>query len=214
VAELWPGGPITLPHKITHDGVELTIPVLAVTDLLYWLSTGQWWRLYPDAVDDEALQPLHKRITDPHDPLDLIHMADVARTLFGRLASTTPKHGTGWWPAVRLAFHALDQWPLFNAWCVEHQIDPLSRDLGHAIGAAYAWRRSGLLPEHLAEFEKDLWSVPALAARPAKSTASHTAPTPAAAEEIPEHIREQEAGAFLAALGERMPGQQVTPGIH
>lgn len=213
MAELWPGGPINLPHTITHDGVEVTIPEVAVNDLLYWLSTAQWWQLYPNAVDPEALAPLHERILDPDDPFDLIHLADVARTVFGRLASTTPKNGTGWWPAVRLAFHALDQWSLFNAWCVHHAVDPLARDLGHAIGAAYAWRRDGLPPEHLAEFEKDLWSVPALAARAPKVAAARATPAPAE-QEIPEHVREQEAGAFLAALGEQFPGERVTSGVH
>jgi hypothetical protein len=113
VAELWPGGPLTLPHTIVHDGVKLTIPELPVIDLFYWLSNAQWWQLYPNALSGEATKPIRARLFNADDPLDLVHLHDVATRLF----------------------------------------------------------------------------------------------------ELPEHLRQAEASAFLAALGESLPGEQMTAGI-
>lgn len=202
MAELWPGGPLTLPHTIVHDGVELTVPELPVTDLFYWLSGAQWWQLYPNALPADTTEPIRTRLFNPDDPFDLVHLHDVATRLFGRLAGMAPLDGTGWWPAVRLANVAIMQWPLFNAWCTGHGVKPLDDTLMTAVGATYAWMRDGLHGEHLAKFEQALWETPA------RNAASAVEP-----EELPEHLRQAEASAFLTALGESLPGQQVTTGI-
>lgn len=202
MAELWPGGPITLPHRFTHDGVPLEIPELPLHDLLYWLSSAQWWRVYPNSVPEPMLQPLKERLFDPDDPLDMIHLHDVATTLFGRLSGMAPADGTGWWPSVRLANLALGQWPLFHSWCLRNGIRPLAENLMTAVTAAYAWVRDGLTPEQVAKFEQDLWSTPTRVAAP------KTEP-----EALPEHLRREEAGAFLAAMGQALPGEQAMPGV-
>lgn len=202
MAELWPGGPITLPHTFAHDGVEVVIPEQKPADLLYWLSSGQWWQLYPNAADQETLLPLKTRLFDPDDHLDMIHLHDVGTTLFGRLTGMAPTTGTGWWPSVRLAHIAITQWPLFNAWCVQHGVDPLAGTLMSTTGAIYAWIRDGLGPEQLAKFEQELWSTPARASAPSVPI-----------EELPEHVRQDEAGAFLAAMGESLPGAQTMQGV-
>jgi hypothetical protein len=202
VAELWPGGPLTLPHTIVHDGVELAIPALPVTDLFFWLGTGQWWRLYPNAVDPETMDPLRERLFDPHDPFDLIHLHDVATRLFGRLAGMASEPHTGWWPALRLANIAMTQWPQFNAWCTGHNVTPMAGSLMTAVSAAYAWMRDGLYGEHLAKFEQTVWEVPV------RSSAPTVEP-----EELPEHLRQEEASAFLVAMGEPLPGQRVESGV-
>lgn len=202
MAELWPGGPLTLPHTFTHDGVELTIPDLPTPTLLHWLGTGQWWQLYPNAVAHDQTEALRRRLFEPEDPLDLVHMHDVAIRLFGKLSGMAPPDGTGWWPALRLANAALAQWSLFHSWCVTHSVDPLGGSLMKAVSASYAWLRDGLSRDQLSKFEHTLWEVPASAAAPAAE------PT-----ELPEHVRQDEAGAFLAAMGESLPGQQVAQGI-
>lgn len=204
MAELWPGGPITLPHTLTHDGIELTIPEFPVTDLLYWLSTGQWWCLYPNGITDRAAaEPLNERLNDPDDEFDMIHLHVVGTVLFGRLAGTAPPSGSGWWPAVRLATSALRHWPLFHAWCVGHALDPLSSSLMTVISAAYAWLRETVPDDKIGKFENDLWAAPATASAPA-----------AEPEELPEHIRAQEAQMMLAAMNESLPGQQSFPGVY
>lgn len=202
MAELWPGGPLTLPHTFTHDGVEVTVPELPTTTLLHWLGTGQWWQLYPNSVDAEQTEPLRDRLFDPEDPLDLVHLHDVAIRLFGKLSGMAPPDGTGWWPSVRLANAALAQWSLFHSWCVAHAVDPLNGSLMTTVTAAYAWMRDGLNRDQLAKFEHMLWEIPAIAAAPTAEAA-----------EIPEHVRQEEAGAFLAAMGESLPGQQAPQGI-
>lgn len=202
MGELWPGGPLTLPHTFTHDGVEVTVPELPTPTLLHWLGTGQWWQLYPNAVDPDQTEPLRQRLFDPTDQLDLVHLHDVAIRLFGKLTGMAPPDGTGWWPAVRLANATLAQWPLFHSWCVGHSVDPLHSSLMTTVTAAYAWLRDGLNRDQLAKFEHMLWEIPTIAAAP------NAEPT-----EIPEHVRQEEAGAFLAAMGENLPGQQVAQGI-
>lgn len=202
MTELWPGGPLTLPHEFTHDGVRVVIPELPLNDLLYWLSSGQWWQLYPNSVDPDMLSPLRDRLFDPADPLDMIHLHTVATTLFGRLSGMAPSDGTGWWPAVRLANLAIGQWPLFHSWCVPRGVTPLHGNLMTTVTAAYAWIREGLNPEQLGKLEQDLWATPTSAVGAA-----------VAPEELPEHVRQEEAGAFLAALGEALPGQQNLTGV-
>jgi hypothetical protein len=202
VAELWDGGPITLPHSFTHDGVAFTIPELPVTDLLRWLAAGTWWELYPNAVDQEAVEPIRARLFDPDDPLDVIHLHTVATALYGRLAGMGTAQASGWWPALRLANCVMDRWPLFHAWCISKGIiTPLAGTLMSLLGAAYAWLRDGLGPDQLSKVEYELWSVPMRAAAPR-----------AHPDQVPEHIREQEATAFLAALGEQLPGQRPMAG--
>lgn len=203
MAELWPGGPLTLPHVLVHDGVTITVPEIPVPRLLHWLGTGQWWQLYPHAVAPDSLTPLRRRLFDPDDHFDLIHLHHVGTSLFGRLAGMAPPEGTGWWPSVRLAHVAITQWPLFHAWCVGRGINPLAGSLMSAIGASYAWMRDGLGPEQLSKFEQVLWETPSRAAAPN-----------AEPENVPEHIRQEEAGAFLAAMGESLPGQSVITGLH
>jgi hypothetical protein len=202
VAELWPGGPLTLPHIIVHDGVEMLVPDLPVSDLFHWLSTAQWWRLYPHAVDADVMEPLRVRLFDEDDPLDLVHLHDVATRLFGRLAGMASGSGTGWWASVRLANAAINQWPLFNAWCTGHNVRPLDGTLMTAVAAAYAWMRDGLYGEQMAKFEQALWETPVISSAPV------TEP-----EELPEHLRQEEASAFLVAMGEALPGQKVESGI-
>jgi hypothetical protein len=204
MAEMWPGGPLTLPHSIVHDGIELTVPELPVNDLFYWLASGQWWQLYPNALPNVDTEPLRKRLFDPKDDLDLIHLHDVATRLFGRLSGMAPPQGTGWWPSVRLANVALVQWPLFNAWCTAHGVAPFGGTLMTTVSASYAWMREGLHGEQMAKFEQALWEAP-----PVRSSAAAVEP-----EELPEHLRQEEASAFLAALGESLPGQQMSSGIY
>lgn len=202
MAELWPGGPLTLPHKIIHDGVELLVPEIPVNELFYWLATGQWWRLYPNAVDPESMEPIRERLLDPNDPFDLIHLHDVGTRLYGRLAGMASETVTGWWPSVRLTNAAMTQWPLFNAWCISHNVLPFGDTLMTTVSAAYAWLRDGLYGEQLSKLEQSLWETPV------RSAAPTTKP-----EELPEHLRQEEANAFLMAMGEALPGQRVEAGM-
>lgn len=209
MAELWPGGPLTLPHAIVHDEVELTIPELPVNTLFYWLGSGQWWQLYPNAVPAAQSEPLRDRLFDPGDPFDLVHLHDVATRLFGRLSGMAAPGTTGWWPSVRLANVAIMQWPQFNAWCTGHGVAPLADTLMTGVSAAYAWMREGLHGEHLSKFEQLLWEAPTRATSSAAAAAASTEDTG----DLPEHLRQEEAAAFLAAMGESIPGQQNLSGV-
>lgn len=213
MAELWPEGPIVLPHTITHDGVELTIPDLPTTKLLYWLATGQWWQLYPGAVDQAEFKVLYERLFDPDDELDLGHISIVSKRLFGRLAGMAYHSGDGWWPSVRLAADALSRWPLFASWCAVRTIKPLDATLWEAVMMMYGWVRDGLLPQELAKLEQELWSVPqgavGKAAGPESSGDAEAKYLPE--DQLPDHVRDEEASAFLSMFSEQVPGGGAAP---
>lgn len=203
MAELWPGGPIELPHTIIIDGVALTIPEQPTGTLLHWLATGSWWHLVPNSVDLGEVLPLLVRLADNDDVFDLEHLWEPAMVLFGRLAGTMPTGrrtgGTGWWPAVRLAASAMSDWPLFSAWCASNNINPMTVPLWQAIAASYAWLRSLVnAPEQMASLEQDIWGPP-----PITAMATYVSEP----QELPQHVRDEEAALALAALRESMPGE-------
>lgn len=197
MAELWPGGPIELPHTFTIDDVELTLPEIPTMRLMHMLATGSWWELLPNSINAMSIWPLAYRLADDQDTFDFEHLWEPAITLFGRLAGTAGRNGgIGWWPAVRLAGSAVVEWPLFNAWCATHGLDPTTAPLWKTIGATYAWVRSTATPENLSKLEQEIWAPPPIVA------------TAAAVDEVPQHIRDEEAALALAALRERLPGEE------
>lgn len=198
MAELWPGGPIELPHQITIDGIELTLPAIPTPELLYLVATQSWWQLLPNAVDPEQAVPLMERIHDAGDHFDFEHLWDPAILVLGRAAGIAPRKASSaaaWWAAVRVAGNALGEWPLFSAWCARHDVDITGGPLWKVVAAAYAWLRDQVAPQDLAKLEQQIWAPPPFA--------------PAAApEELPEHVRAEEAALALAALRESLPGEQ------
>lgn len=197
MAELWPDGPIELPHTITIDDVEVEIPQIPTATLLGWLATGSWWSLFPESVDQVRMIPLTLRFIDDADVFDFEHLWLPATTVFGRLAGT---HGanssTGWWPALRLAATATTNWALYTAWCATVGSAPLDGPLWQVIGTIYGWLRAqrGGDEQELAKLEQQIWAPP-----PAKNAV--------VPEQLPRHVRDEEAKLALAALSEAMPGE-------
>lgn len=146
MTELWPGGPIELPHAFSVDDVEMTLPEIPVRDQLWWLASGNWPALYPSSVLGAAAEPILRRfVDDDDDGMDYEHLWECATLLFGHLAGlATPEDGeSGWWPAMRLASTALYAWPQYSAWCAEHGADPLGGPLWRVIATIYSWLRVG-----------------------------------------------------------------------
>jgi hypothetical protein len=200
LAELWPSGPIELPHTLTIDGVELTLPEIPTPKLMFLVATQAWWEVLPNAVDPAQVAPLVERVFDDEDPFDLENFCEPALVVLGRLAGTHPRKGggTGWWPAVRLCGSALAEWPLFAAWCVQHGTDIVHAPLWKATSAIYAWLREDRDPKDLAKFEQQVWAPPPYT----RST------TP---DQLPDHVRAEEAALALAALREALPGEERVP---
>lgn len=199
MAELWPDGPVELPHEFVLDEFRLTLPEIPTVTLFGWLSSGAWWQLFPQAIDDLQLLSFNLRFIDDRDVFDFEHMCDVATVLFAALAGTRPRDGagTGWWPAVRLAASARVNWPVYVGWCGAHGTDPLDGPLWQVIGNIYGWLRDGRggNPDELAKLDQTIWAPPPVAA-----TTSATA-------ELPRHVRDEEAALALAALHEAVPGE-------
>lgn len=199
MAELWPGGPVELPHRLTIDGQDVLVPEVPTGTLLHWLAARQWWNLLPNGLAPEEATLLMRRCDDEDDPFDFEQLWEPGTRLFGRLAGTAPFEGagTGFWPGARLASTVIVQWPLFAAWCRTHGHVPLDGPLWQTIASAYAWLRETTMPERLAQLEQQIWSPPpvAVAVEP---------------QELPRHVREEEAALALKALHEAAAGGAAT----
>lgn len=197
MTELWPLGPIVLPHEFVVDGHHFELPEIRSAVLLGWLAAGEWWRLFPGSVDDLPLAPLGRRMRDDHDDFGFVHLHAVATGLMGGLAGLATSTSTGWWPARRLAAAAVSTWPSYSAWCASHATPTLDKPLHEVIGGIYAWVRSGVPPQGWEVLDHNIWAPPPYVRSPA-ATADH----------LPEHVREAEAAAAMATLMETLPGEQ------
>lgn len=196
MAELWPGGPVVLPHDFTLDDQPLTIDEVPPTTLLGWLAYGQWWALFPQSVST-GLEAFNVRFHDLDDVFDYEHLHDVATVLFGRMTGMAAlTEGTdGWWPAQRIACTALSDWPRYAAWCATHGQQPAGGQLYEIVARMYAWLRdragSG---EGLVHLDQQVYAPP-----------PHAAALPE--DEVPDWLRAEEAASALATLTERLPGE-------
>lgn len=198
MAELWPQGPLTLPHEFTLNGQPMIIPHIPTPTLLGWLRGGQWWQLFPYTIPDSDLTAISLRLLDDDDDLDWYHFHHVGTLLLGGLSGMALADGTsdGYWPARRLAATALNMWPVYSAWCATHGLSPVDRPLYEVMGSIYAWLRSTEGPDEVITLEQKIWEPPPYLAA-------------VAPEALPQHVRDAEAAAALATLGEMLPGEQV-----
>jgi hypothetical protein len=214
MTELWPGGPIELPHTLLIDDVPVEIGDVPVPRLLHWLATGNWGALYPlnsKSTQPGVNDPLLTRFVDDNDEVvDYEHLYDVATLLFAHLAGVAPTVGmivteaastaaaAGWWPAVRLAATALSSWPAYAGWCATHGTDPLNGPLWRVIPTIYAWVMDTAGGEDPSRLERDIWAPPP----PPRGDVA------AAAVAVSGRERDHEAAMALAALDQLLPGEQ------
>lgn len=193
--ELWPGGPLVLPHEFWVDEHRLVLPEIKPHTLLSWLASGAWWELTPLSLDANQALPLNLRFHDPDDDYDYEHWWEIATTLLGRLSGLSTLDGStdGYWPARRLASTALHDWPFYAAWCAEHGRAPLRGHLYEIMGQIYGWMRFRHGPGGIDKLDAQVFAPPPY--KPITVT-----------DAVPRQIRDQEAALALAALGEQMPG--------
>jgi hypothetical protein len=197
--ELWPGGPLVLPHEFWVDEHRLVLPETKPATLLGWLAGGAWWELIPLSLDPNQALPLNLRFHDPDDDYDYEHWWEIATTLLGRLSGLSTLDGStdGYWPARRLASTALHDWPFYAAWCAEHGRAPLRGQLYEIMGQIYGWMRFRAGPGGVEKLDAQVFAPP-----PYKPVAANEA--------VPRQIRDQEAALALAALREQLPGDAET----
>ena len=139
MGELWPGGAIELPARFTVDGEVFTVPRIATRELLLWLAADAWDMLVPWSLPPKQRLVLLRRWYDPADRFAYPHVWTINSRLLGRLAGTaSAATGDGYYPAVRIAAALVQNWMLFEGWCVRHGFDPLTQPLHRVIAAGYA----------------------------------------------------------------------------
>lgn len=216
MTELWPGGPIELPHRFRHDGVDLVLPTVPNATLLDLLTYGRWSHFYPGLIPEGHGWELELRYADPTDVAFEWHQFHwVARTLLGRIAGTMRQRpgqadDDGYLAARVLSGRVLFNWPEFAAWCARHGFnDPMDRPFWLLMGAAYGWQQEAhaTSAELLAELDRMLWPPrPALPPPPEadpEAEAEHAAPRAPGerpAPVIPQHLLDEEQDFVLAEL--------------
>lgn len=181
--ELWPGGPLELPHRFEHSGVTITLPHVENTALLELLAYGRWSHFYPGLMpeDGEGWQ-LEMRLLDQRDrSLDIRHLYWVASTLLGRIAGmyryrpadphdpiNSPEfEDSGYRAARQLSAWVLFNYPEFSGWCASRSMNLLEVPFWLLMGAAYQWQVElrGNDPDALMALQSHLW--PPVTERPA-----------------------------------------------
>ncbi len=197
MSELWPGGPVVLPHEFWIDEHRLVLPEIPVTDLLGWLAGRMWWELIPGRLDPAQAMPIVLRHLDEDDDFDLEALHDPATVILGRMSGLATIDGTqdGWWPAHRLAVTALTDWPMYSGWCAAHGTNPLGGPLHQVMGAIYGWLGDRAGPDGADKLAQQIFGPP-----------PHQAVAEAA---LPRAIRDQEAALAMAALREQLPGEVI-----
>ncbi len=194
MSELWPLGPIVLPHDFWVDGQLITLPEVPIPRLFGWLAYGQWWELFPALADPTQIHAFTRRFAADDDEFDYEHWHDVATLIFGRMTGFAALDGSsdGWWPGRRLAASAVAALPVYLAYCAEHGQGPFDGTLHAVLGRVYAWLRAYTDPAKLDQLDRTLYEIPT-------SVAANGAA-------VPKSVADAEAALALAALTEMLPG--------
>ena len=174
MGELWPGGPLELPHRFEHSGVPVTLPHVENVALLELLAYGRWSHFYPGLMPEGQGWELEIRLWDQRDhTVDIRHLYWVASTLLGRIAGmyryrpadprdpiTWPEYeDSGYRAARQLSAWVLFNFPEFSGWCAARTLNPLDVPYWMLMGAAYQWQVElrGHDPDAIATLHEHLW---------------------------------------------------------
>lgn len=199
MGELWPGGPLELPHTFTVDGHSLTIRDTPAPTLLSWLARGAWWNLFLLAIEPAEMLPLVLRLKDEDDDFEYDHLAHMGIPLLGRMTGMATVNGSsdGYWPGVRIAVSAMHSWPLYAAWCAQRGTAPHEGPLHQMVTSMHGWLIDRNGEEGYEKLQLDIYSPPPYA--------TNTDP-----DAVPPHILESEAAMAMASLGqEAMFGEEI-----
>lgn len=199
MSELWPGGPVELPHQFEHSGVLVQLPYVENMPLLELLAYGRWSHFYPGLMPEGQGWELEMRLWDQRDHgLDIRHLFWVASTLLGRMAGMHryrpadpadpvgfPEYeDSGYRAARQLSAWVLFNWPEFSGWCASRSINPTETPFWMLMGSAYQWQvdlRSHD-PEQVLALNELLWPTPSERSILALPAASPDSPPPGYAE--------------------------------
>ena len=184
MGELWPGGPLELPHAFEHSGVRVQLPYVDNATLLEILAYGRWSHFYPGLMPEGQGWELELRLGDQRDRAFDIHtLYWVASTLLGRIAGmyryrpadpsdpiAFPEYeDSGYRAARQLSAWVLFNWAEFAGWCAGRALNPLEMPFWLMMGAAYRWQLElrGDDQDAVLELQETLWPPSADRAQPA-----------------------------------------------
>lgn len=177
MGELFPGGPLELPHSFEHAGVRVSLPYVDNMRLLEMLAYGRWSHFYPGLMPESQGWQLEMRLWDQTDRnFDIRHLFWVASTLLGRVAGmyryrpadpadpiTTPEYeDSGYRAARQLSAWVLFNWPEFIAWCTGRALNPVEMPFWLLMGSAYQWQLDLRGHDHdaIVALNDHLWPTP------------------------------------------------------
>lgn len=153
-------GPTGPPLRFTVDGEPYTLTGPGGADLAEAAAVSDWTALVPYGLDDGSLRMLDRRLADPHDRLDLAWCRYIAEHLGGEML------GVPWHVGGRLAATAMQQWDLFDGWCVSVGFDPQQAGAHRIMSAALQWARVSCSGEReWRRVEQQLYAPPESRAR-------------------------------------------------
>lgn len=138
-----------LPHRgpigFSLDGNRFELPDIPTP---VWLSAmcsttpeGQphkllaaWWQLIPGQLPEVQARHLHRRLSDPHDFLDLDQLEKHTLTLL------SAPLGVEFHVAQRLIAAVRSEWMLFDARCASFGLDPYQLHISRIVNMAFSAR--------------------------------------------------------------------------
>lgn len=144
MGELYPGGPVELPCRVSVAGTIITAQRIPAVRIAYYCATGKWGNLAGALFDTESLAD---RLADPDDSLDDRDLAKAALLLAIRLSGA----GTGiaaWRVLMHMCGVIISEWLDIAGRLSVAGVDPQEAQLWRVVATVRHLITAESTPEH------------------------------------------------------------------